>query len=265
MHAPGSSCSQKTRIFLNLKGIPWESHVVDLRSAANYEPWYLGINPRGLVPCLVHDGTVHIESNDIIEYLEEAFPEPALIPVDRRGRVHELLRMEDELHRYLRILTFRYVIPTRPGAMKSEDALERLRNHDGTISGQADSRKQDEIRFWEAANREGIADGQVSESIVRFRSALGDLNSALNDSEFILGCELSVLDIAWYVYASRLIVAGYPVHRWHEHVGAWYDRLDARPEFRAEVTLPPALREASQRLQQAQREQGLSLEAIAGR
>jgi glutathione S-transferase len=34
----------------------------------------MGINPRGLVPCLVHDGEVHIESNDIILYLERAFP-----------------------------------------------------------------------------------------------------------------------------------------------------------------------------------------------
>ena len=76
LHAPGSSCSQKTRIFLNLKNIPWQSHVIDLAKGENLEPWYLGINPRGLVPCLVHDGAVFIESNDIIEYLEDTFPDP---------------------------------------------------------------------------------------------------------------------------------------------------------------------------------------------
>lgn len=66
LHYSGSSCSQKLRIFLNLKGIPWQSHPVDLHANENFTPWFLGINPRGLVPVLVHDGAVHIESNDII-------------------------------------------------------------------------------------------------------------------------------------------------------------------------------------------------------
>ncbi len=75
LHFAGSSCSQKLRIFLNLKGIAWESHPIDLPANENFQPWFLGINPRGLVPVLVHDGAVHIESNDIIEYLEKKFPD----------------------------------------------------------------------------------------------------------------------------------------------------------------------------------------------
>src|SRR5580704_13795250 len=67
LHFMGSSCSQKLRIFLNLKGIPWQSHPIDLPAYENMQPWFLGINPRGLVPVLVHDGAVHIESNDIIQ------------------------------------------------------------------------------------------------------------------------------------------------------------------------------------------------------
>ena len=76
LHFMGSSCSQKLRIFLNLKGIPWHSHPVDLPANENFQPWFLGINPRGLVPVLVHDGAVHIESNDIIQYLEKRVPAP---------------------------------------------------------------------------------------------------------------------------------------------------------------------------------------------
>ncbi len=75
LHFAGSSCSQKLRIFLNLKGIPWESHPIDLPGNENFRPWFLGINPRGLVPVLVHDGAVHIESNDIIQYLEKTVSE----------------------------------------------------------------------------------------------------------------------------------------------------------------------------------------------
>src|SRR5262245_21419074 len=94
----GSSWSQKLRIFLNLKGIPWKSHLVDLRGNENFTPWFLGINPRGLVPVLVHDGVVHIESNDIIIYLEKTFSHPKLIPARHENEVAALLKHEDELH-----------------------------------------------------------------------------------------------------------------------------------------------------------------------
>jgi glutathione S-transferase len=76
IHTHLSSCSQKLRIFLNLKGIKWESHLVDLMAGENFRPWFLGINPRGLVPVLVHDGAVHIESNDIIQYVKVDFLNP---------------------------------------------------------------------------------------------------------------------------------------------------------------------------------------------
>ncbi len=264
LHAPGSSCSQKTRIFLNLKNIPWESHVVDLKTLQNNEPWYLGINPRGLVPCLVHDGDVHIESNDIIEYLEEAFPEPPLIPADLKQRIHDALQMEDELHLDLRVLTFRYVIPTRPGEIKSRAALEKFRDDAGTIQGEEDARKEHELRFWSAANEQGITNEQVAASATRFRSALQKLDGALAESDFVLGSVLTVVDIAWYVYSARIIVAGYPLHRLHPHVGAWFDRLDGRPEFHQEVQIPPKLATASQAVQEAQRKSGQSLEAVAG-
>ena len=77
LHFMGSSCSQKLRIFLNLKKIPWQSHPIDLPSNENMESWFLGINPRGLVPVLVHDGVDHILSAQLGKKLE---------PVIIRGR-----------------------------------------------------------------------------------------------------------------------------------------------------------------------------------
>ena len=70
-----------------LKGIEWEFHPVDLMAGENFQPWYLGINPRGPVPVLVHDGAVHIKSNDIIQYLESRFPPPRLIPAGHANEV----------------------------------------------------------------------------------------------------------------------------------------------------------------------------------
>ena len=65
-HCQISSCSQKLRIFLALKGIDWESHPVELRTGENFQPYFLGINPRGLLPVLVLNGAVHIESTILL-------------------------------------------------------------------------------------------------------------------------------------------------------------------------------------------------------
>ncbi len=264
LHAKGSSCSQKVRIFLNLKGVTWESHVVDLKSSENHSDWFLGVNPRGLVPCLVHDGNVHIESNDIMEYIEESFPEPPLIPSDSKDRVHQMLAFENQLHRDLRVLTFRYVIPTTPGRLKDTDAIERLRDHRGTIHGLEDQRKHHEIHFWEEANKHGISDQQVAESVARFKEAFDGLEEVCAQSRYLLGDDLSVVDIAWYIYAVRLTTAGYPLRRLHLNVTKWFDRLHARPEFFPEVEIPAPMQKAGAILREKQLAQGRSLEAIGG-
>jgi glutathione S-transferase len=51
-HALASSCSQKSRVYLNLKGIEWQSHIIDLTKEENLGEFCPGINPRGLVPAL---------------------------------------------------------------------------------------------------------------------------------------------------------------------------------------------------------------------
>jgi glutathione S-transferase len=147
LHFMGSSCSQKLRVFLNLKKIPWQSHPVDLPNNENMQPWFLGINPRGLVPVLVHDGAVHIESNDIIQYLEQKFPQPKLIPSSHESEVAKLLKHEDDLHLDLRTLSFRFVFAP-PGPPKSAQALASYAaNGAGTVQGVRDLEKQIQIEF----------------------------------------------------------------------------------------------------------------------
>ena len=111
----------------------WKSHPIDLVGGANFTPWYLGINPRGLVPALVHDGAVHIESNDIVQYLEAKFPVPRLIPVGYEERVADLLRHENELHLALRTLSFRFVY-NPDGPPRTSNMLEYYKaNGTGTV------------------------------------------------------------------------------------------------------------------------------------
>jgi glutathione S-transferase len=262
LHFMGSSCSQKLRIFLNLKNIPWQSHPIDLPANENMQPWFLGINPRGLVPVLVLDGAVHIESNDIIQYLEERFPTPRLIPAGRENEVAALLRHEDDLHLDLRTLSFRFVFAP-PGPPKPAAALASyIANGAGTVRGAKDRQKQVQIEFWQRAAREGFTDAQARASVLKFRAEFDALDQTLAQQPYLLGDDLSVLDIAWLIYEHRLALAGYPFERLHPHVHAWAERLRAMPEFAKEVT---QLRHSAEQLDTVRRAQaGKTLEMIAG-
>ena len=68
------------RLALEEKGIAWTSHHVNLPKNENLGPEFQALNPNGVVPVLVHDGTTVIESNDIIQYLEQNFDGPVLNP-----------------------------------------------------------------------------------------------------------------------------------------------------------------------------------------
>jgi glutathione S-transferase len=264
LHYAGSSCSQKLRIFLNLKGIAWESHPVDLHGNENFRPWFLGVNPRGLVPVLVHDGAVHIESNDIIAHLESVFPTPKLIPAGFENEVAALLKHEDDLHLDLRTLSFRFVF-ARPGPPKPAEALKSYAgNGSGTVRGAKDRDKEVQIEFWERAAKEGFTDQAARASARKFRAEFDALDQRLAKQPYLLGGSLSVLDIAWFIYANRLMLAGYPIARLHPRVGAWFDKLAERPEFAKEVAMPPEAEDRIKATRRTHAEAGKSLAMVAG-
>ena len=85
-HSARSNCSARVRLLLDEKHLDWTSHALDLLKKENISEDYFGINPKGLVPALVHDGASIIESNDILVYLEESWqgrrdsnPQPSVL------------------------------------------------------------------------------------------------------------------------------------------------------------------------------------------
>ena len=85
-----SSAAFRVRIALNLKGIDYQPAFIDLRAPASVHraPEFLAVNPQGLIPALRHDGKTLTQSLAIIEYLNELYPQPPLLPPAPEDRAH---------------------------------------------------------------------------------------------------------------------------------------------------------------------------------
>ena len=87
-----SATSHRLRIALNLKGLRYDQVAIDLRKEQHLGEAYKAINPQQLVPALDIGDTVLAQSPAIIEWLEERYPTPALLPTDplERAQVRAL-------------------------------------------------------------------------------------------------------------------------------------------------------------------------------
>ena len=81
-----SSAAYRVRIALNLKGVPYESVPVNLLKGEQRDETYGSINPQKRLPALDVDGTILVQSPAILEYLDEVYPDPPLLPMGAVNR-----------------------------------------------------------------------------------------------------------------------------------------------------------------------------------
>ena len=100
-HADHSVCAQKVRLALAEKQLHWQGHLLDLLAGDSHTPAYYQINPNEVVPTLVHDDRIIVESTVINEYLDDAFPDLPLRPAHPLDRAKMRLwtkQLDESVH-----------------------------------------------------------------------------------------------------------------------------------------------------------------------
>jgi glutathione S-transferase len=223
-HGRTSVCAIKARIALAEKGLPWEGKLLTLRGD-QFDPGYLKLNPNAVVPTLVHDGQVIVESAVILYYLDDAFPEPPLMPRSpfERSQVYLTNKLIDEyVHDSCTTRTF--ATSNRAPMLKmGKEALE-------AELAQTPNAKRAEIKRQVAQH--GLDAPVVVDAVRHHEKLLDRIEEATKAGRFIAGDRYSIADIAATPYVWRL--EQLRLSRMWAHrpgVAAWYERVRARPSF----------------------------------
>jgi maleylpyruvate isomerase len=123
-----SSAAYRVRIALGLKGLAYEHAAIHLRKGEQKSAQYREINPGELVPALVDDRGTFTQSLAIIEYLDERYPEPPLLPAtpEVRARVRAIaLAIACDIHPLDNLRVLRYLLHTLGADEAAKDAWYR--------------------------------------------------------------------------------------------------------------------------------------------
>jgi glutathione S-transferase len=229
-HHGSSACAAKVRFALAEKRLSWSSRYVDILKGEQFTPEFLAVNPKAVVPVLVHDGATIIESTVICEYLEESFPANPIYPSTplERARVREWTKaVDEELHPACSAITYvvshRHTI-LRNGAGSFEDFLARGA-HEGVAA---------RTLKWQWIQH-GLDAPGAGDKIRLYDAYLHKMERALASSDWLVGARFGAADVAMAPYVNRLAALAMQ-GLWERgrlpHVERWFARVRARPTFR---------------------------------
>ena len=216
-HSVNSVCAQKVRIALAAKGLQAREHIISGEQL--FTPEYLKLNANAVVPTLVDDAVPVIESSVILYYLDEKYPEPALMPAEfhQRARVRLFNKLIDEyVHNYCTVISFATVF--RPNLADKSEA-EREAYFAKAPSKKRSEYKRDVVKL-------GMDSKYVVESIEFHEKLLDWIEESTGRWSYLAGDRLSLADIAVIPYVIRLDLIGVS-RMWDKRPGvaAWYQRM----------------------------------------
>lgn len=243
-HEWNSVQSFKVRVVLAEKKLSWTEHRVELLKFEHLQPEYLILNPNGVVPTLVHDEKVVFESSVICQYLDEAFPNPSLMPQEpyARAQARVWLKLFDEtVHQPLRQISFELLYRPLLAQMPPSELDQRLSHHPNAVRAQ---------RYRDAARGEPDT-STINEAMTTLSSIMARLDRRLEDNEWLAGTHYSLADVAMSPFVERLDHLGLlDLSEPFPHARRWSNAIMTRPaivgaraplEYRLPVRLAPRL------------------------
>ena len=227
-HYEPSANSMKPLLCLAEKGIPYESHYIDLHNFEQHSEAFVALNPNGQVPVLIHDGAVITESTVINEYLDEVFPKKRLVPKDpvARARMRIWNKFVDEYFcPALSRIGWSIIIPQIAARLKSGELEEALKKVP----------LEEQRRKWRTAATESFTPAELAEARRQVGVSIERMEKILQDSKWLAGDEYSLADVNTYSMAAgvpRLIPEAMSEEKTPRAMD-WLRRMNERPAVKA--------------------------------
>ncbi|MEP7351108.1 MAG: glutathione S-transferase family protein [Sphingorhabdus sp.] len=227
-HWEPNANSGKPMLTLMEKGVAFNSHYLDLLNFDQHKPDYLAINPQGTIPAMTHGDRVLTESTAIMEYVDEAFAGPNLMPEDPkdRWRVRWWMKFMDQwlAPSFSMIGWSLFVGPAarQKDPKELEAAIERIPMPERRVA-------------WRKAIYGLFSDEEMAESQRRVALGIGMLEEALGQREWLASDQYSLADINGFnlAYALPLSQPGLSNDELTPNIMRWLRAIYARPATKA--------------------------------
>ncbi|HEV2571200.1 glutathione S-transferase family protein [Methylocella sp. CPCC 101449] len=222
-HAPISTCSQKVRLVLAEKNLPWKGHTIVFANGDHVKRDYLKLNPNGVVPTLIDGGDPIIDSSVINEYLEDVYPQISVRPKDAKAcaRMRAWRQYIDE-------------VPTpaiRPPSFNAYFVPIWAKMTDEQFEAYAD-RLPLRKHFYKKMGRTGFSEQDIAEALEKLRQTLERMERSLTLGPWLNGDDYTLADVSITPTIVRMEDLGLS-SMWSDlpKVTDWYDRIRLRPNF----------------------------------
>ena len=235
-HHGSSVCSAKVRFTLMEKQLEWKGHYLNLLKGEHFNAEYLKLNPKAVVPTLIHDGQVLVESTVICEYLDDEFQHVRLKPAKSMDRARMRLwtkAVDEDLQPACKYITYaachRHIIKRMPP--------DKFRQYMEGPPGEAETRVAGDPNWVESKRAivdMGIEAPGVASKFRMYDMYLQKMEHALQRHEWLAGDAFTLADIALAPYVNRLDMLGMS-EMWtvaRPRLTEWFERIKARPTFK---------------------------------
>jgi glutathione S-transferase len=218
-HSVESTCAQKVRIVLAAKDLDWLEIQLNLRKGEQFSPQYLQLNPKAVVPTLVHNGVAIRESSVINEYLEDRFPANRLRPTDALACAQMRLlvkTIDEEVHPAIGVLSYAVFLRHQ---MNERMSLAELREHFSKVADPARRERQ------QSTHERGLLAPAALMAVRTLARFVVQLSAALGERSWLAGDDFTLADAAALPYMVRARALRLsPLWDALDNVAPWLDR-----------------------------------------